>query len=894
MTDHYPTAGHPSGVVTFLFTDIEGSTRLWEHHPEAMRLALAQHDDLLRACIESNGGRVFKTMGDAFCAVFQSPRAAVDSVLASQHWLPALALEVEQEVIPLRVRMALHTGRAEERDGDYFGPTLNRLARLLAAGHGGQVLLSQVSQGVVQDNLPEAAALRSLGKHRLKDLGNPESIFQLLHPGLEHDFPPLRTLEEQELRHNLPQQVTSFVGRERQIAEVKTLLDRTRLLTLTGPGGSGKTRLALQVGAELLDRSGDGVWLVELASLSEPESVLQSVAGTLGLKEEYGQSLSVGLVEHLREKQLLLVLDNCEHLLEACARLADTLLRRCPGLLILATSREGLGIAGEVTYIIPSLSVPTRPELETAASLSHYEAVRLFVERAEFHRPDFAVTNQNAAAVASICFHLDGIPLAIELAAARTRSMSVEEINSKLDRRFRLLTGGSRTALPRQQTLRSLIDWSYNLLSELEKGLFCRLAVFSGNWTLEATERVCTYPDLEEYEILDLLTSLTDKSLVGTDLNEGATYYRMLETVREYALERLMNTPDAGSAVRTLHASYFLKFGRERLELLRTAGEGVAFRELEAQGSNLWTAYRWSADQIPLGADLAVLVGSWRHRAGYLQEAVGAIESGLTRLGPARDAYPERYAGLLRERAGLHLDFKQTEQARQCAEVALSLSLAQGDHLEAARSFNVLGQAAMFDEKFEEARQQLGLALESFRASDRPGDVSIVLNNLGLVARRDRSGGAEEQAARLRRGEESLLEALQLRRSLGDRRGLAETLNNLGVLAHEQDHLERAEQYYREALDYSEELRNVLETGLLLANLGEVAQGRGQLETAVRLFAASECYLGEVASPMQSVVTSLLDQAVQLAALSAPSLQAIRSEVRGLHSADRVTYALGS
>ena len=346
------------------------------------------------------------------------------------------------------------------------------------------MLLSDVAYDLCRDALPPGCSIKSLGEHRLKDLGRPEEVFQLCHPGLPSDFPPLRSLDNPELKHNLPQQVTSFIGREKELAEVKALLEKSRLVTLTGCGGCGKTRLALQAAADMLDGSGDGVWLVELAPLGDPELVPQTVAGVLGMKEEPGRPLTQTLTDHLKSKLLLIMLDNCEHLLGACARLADAILRQCPRVLILATSREGLGIAGELTYRVPSLTLPDPKRDSTPESLSHYEAVRLFIERAQFQQPQFTMTDENAPALASVCYRLDGIPLAIELAAGRVRSLSVEEVNRKLDQRFRLLTGGSRTALPRQQTLRSLIDWSYDLLNEAEKSLLCRLSVFVGGWTL--------------------------------------------------------------------------------------------------------------------------------------------------------------------------------------------------------------------------------------------------------------------------------------------------------------------------------------------------------------------------------------------------------------------------
>ena len=450
--------------------------------------------------------------------------------------------------------MALHTGLAQERDSDYFGPVLNRVARLLSSGHGAQTLLSVVTQELARDTLPAGVSLLDLGAHRLKDLDRPEHVYQLGHPQLSAAFPPLKTLEN--VPNNLPQQVTSFVGREKELTEVRERLAKTRLLTLTGAGGSGKSRLSLQAAADLLDTYPDGVWLVELAPLADPNLVASTVASVLSVKEEAGKPINTTLMESLKTKKLLL-LDNCEHVLDASAKLADAVIRNCPDVKILATSREGLGIAGESTYRVPSLSLPDPKQAQTAESLSHFEAVQLFIERALQTQPTFAVTNANAPALASIRFRLDGIPLAIELAAARARSLSVEDINTKLDQRSRLLTGGSRTALPRQQTLRSLIDWSYDLLSPAEKALLCRLSVFAGGWMLESAEAVCAGDDVEDWEILDFLTSLCDKSLAVAEPSGTTTRCRLLETVRQFARDRLLESGD-GEAFRDKHLTFFL------------------------------------------------------------------------------------------------------------------------------------------------------------------------------------------------------------------------------------------------------------------------------------------------------------------------------------------------
>jgi class 3 adenylate cyclase len=456
-TTALPAVEVPTGTVTFLLTDIEGSTRLWEEHPEAMEAVLARHDDLAAGIVAAHDGILVKHRGegDSLFAVFPRALDAITTACALQR---ALQTEVWPANLPLRVRMAIHTGDAAVREGDYLGTAVNRCARLRAAAHGGQVLLSAATQELIRDQLPEGVSLRDLGAHRLRDLHQPEHLFQLLHPDLPADFPPLRSLEA--FAHNLPAQLTSFIGREREMADVKRLLAASRLLTLTGAGGCGKTRLALHVAADLVEEYPHGAWLVELAALSDPALVPQAVATALGVREEPGRPLTATLNDYLRSRSLLLVLDNCEHLLAACAQLVESLLRVCPKLRMLTSSREGLGVGGEQTYRVASLSLPDPQHLPALDQLQEVEAVRLFAERARLSQPNFAVTSTNATAVAAVCQRLDGIPLAIELAAARVKSLPVETIHARLDDRFRLLSGGSRTALPRQQTLRALIDWS--------------------------------------------------------------------------------------------------------------------------------------------------------------------------------------------------------------------------------------------------------------------------------------------------------------------------------------------------------------------------------------------------------------------------------------------------
>ena len=629
----------PSGTVTFLFTDIEGSTKLWESSPDAMREALALHDEIVRASIEANGGTVFKTIGDAFCAAFHTATEAVAAALDAQL---SLFAQPWGDAPPLHARIALHSGAADARDGDYFGQPVNRVARLLAAGHGGQTLLSAVAQELVRGYLSVGCSLLDLGEAILKDLARSERVYQLNHPDLPFAFPPLRIPSGGELLNNLPQQLTSFVGRETELARVGELLSN-RLLTLVGAGGAGKTRLAMQAAAGLpAGGRGDGVWLVELAAVTDPSLVPSAVGQALRVKEAAGQTMRQTLIGALAAKSLLIVLDNCEHLLDACSSLATDLLRSCPGVHILATSREPLRVAGEQVYRVPSLSVPKPGKVQehTAGALSRYDSVRLFLERAKAAQPSFSISDANAPAVAQLCYRLDGIPLAIELAAARVRALPVEQLTARLDARFRLLVGGTRASLPRQQTLRALIDWSYDLLSEQEQLLLSRLSVFAGGWTLDAAENVCIGRGVDEWEVLDLLTSLTDKSLVVYEDEEAehAGYrYRLLETIRQYAAERLTASGNAAAQeVYLRHSEWCALLAQEADAHLTAAIEARWLDRLGSEHDNLRAALR-RHEQAPLpdsgGAmlSLAAALRIFWHVRGHYSEGRAWLSKALQR-----------------------------------------------------------------------------------------------------------------------------------------------------------------------------------------------------------------------------------------------------------------------
>lgn len=578
----------PTGTVTFLFTDVEGSTRLWEEKGEAMTDASAFHDEIIRAAVASNHGHVFSTAGDSFAAAFHRPVDGLEAALAAQI---ALAESGWPSGLRLNVRMALHSGIATERDGDYFGSTLNRASRLLSLGSGGQILLTEAIHGMVKDSPPEEVTFRDQGTHRLKDLTANERVFTVEHPKLFSNRVVGRSLDSQ--LHNLPLQATAFIGRDQEMSEAVKLLNGSRLLTITGVGGSGKTRLALQVATSVLDGYRDGVWLVELAPVTDPEGMFRTIAGSLGLREETGVPLEQTITAHLASRHLLLILDNCEHLLGAAAKFADRLLANAQQLTVLATSREMLGIAGETPYQLRSMSVPDPDDPPELAG--RFDSVRLFGARAEAVRAGFRVNSENVRAVASLCHRLDGMPLAIELAAARLRILSPEQIAARLDDRFRLLTGGSRTALPRQQTLQAAIDWSYDLLSPDEKTLFNRLSVFQGGFTLDAAEEVCGADPLQPARVLDLLGYLVDKSLVLVLPSEDEPRYRLLETLRQYSRERLAEMGEV-EEVRFAHAEYFLRLAEKAFPSLRGPDEKVWLDRLTNEHDNLRQALRWAID----------------------------------------------------------------------------------------------------------------------------------------------------------------------------------------------------------------------------------------------------------------------------------------------------------
>ena len=658
-------------TLTFLFTDVEGSTALIRRVGEGLYARLlADHHALIRSALAAHDGEEVDTQGDAFFAVFSSARACVAAVLEMQQALAAHAWPAGEHV---RVRMGVHTGEAAKTAAGLVGLDVHRAARVAAVGYGGQVLLSETAAALVRDALPAGTSLQDLGVHRLRDLGRPERIFQLQAPGLRAGFPPLRSLGNPALANNLPAQLATFVGRRRELSEVRALVGSARLVTLTGAGGCGKTRLSLQVAAELLDGSGDGVWLVELAAVTDEDAVAATICQALGLAGQPGRPALEALLDALAPQDALIVLDNCEHLIGGCAKAADALLRRCPRVHLLATSREPLGIGGEAVYRVPPLSLPGPGDAGLAAAESS-DAVTLFAERAKEQAAALSIDEETAPLVVSICARLDGLPLAIELAAARLRSLSLAGLADRLDQRFRLLTGGSRTVLARQQTLQATIDWSYSLLNGAEQVLMARVSVFAESFDLDAAEAVCGFGDIEAFDVTGLLGSLVDKSLVVAEPAGSALRYRLLETIRQFAAERLASADDEAAAVQTAYCTHYLAVAETAAPHLTGPDQGRWLARLDADLVNLRRAAQQAASRPDGTAQVLRLAAAlrryWRARTRE-QEALALLMPVLHR--PEALADPQLFAAAL-VTAALAARRIDTARARQLADQAVTLT----------------------------------------------------------------------------------------------------------------------------------------------------------------------------------------------------------------------------
>jgi predicted ATPase/class 3 adenylate cyclase len=824
-------ASLPTGTVTFLFTDIENSAGLAQQYPAEMPSLLAQHHAVLRQSIEANHGHVFQIVGDAFCASFFTAADAFRAALQAQRQLQ----QADWHPVVLKVRMGIHTGpaefvRTEAVSSPYSGYlTLTRTQRIMSIAYGGQVLISGATSELLRGELPESAGLRDMGEHRLKGLLNPERLWQLTATDLISEFPALKSPDA--IPNNLPVQVNSFIGREREMAQTKELLADTHLLSLIGPGGTGKTRLMLQLAGEVLPQFANGVWLVELAPLTDPALVLQTIVATLGLREIPGVSLKDLVTRYLCEKQLLLVLDNCEHLIESCALLTDHLLRSCAQLKILASSREALGIAGETIYRVPPLALPDADSFAVEL-LRRSEAVQLFVERAVAVRPGFGLNQHNAPAVAQISQRLDGIPLALELAAARVGMLTPQQIAARLDDRFRLLTGGSRTALPRQQTLRSLIDWSYDLLSEEERQLFCQLSVFVGGWSLEAAEAICS-----ELDVLALLAELVRKSLVVADesVDEVATRFRMLETIRQYAHEKLEAILGIAE-ISDRHARFFTRLAVEAEPHLNGGPKNLEWlQRLEIEHGNLRAALEWclSGGDQPMGAQLAGSLTFFWVRQDHHYEGRNYLE----RVLEASDRAPAAVKAKLFLSAGILAYFRQELEASFAAyQKAANLYRGGNDPGNLGTTLVFYGGTLgmIYPSRYPEAVALCDEGLDILRKIDNKPRIAQGLNFMGEMVR---THGDYEKAKTVYE------ECLSFARENGDLRREMMMYQKLGFVAvHAGDYLQ-AEALCHQGIQLALQINSVTQFAETIMVLAGVNAAQRQPAKGARMMGAAEAML---------------------------------------------------
>jgi predicted ATPase/class 3 adenylate cyclase len=862
-------ASHPTGTITFLFTDIAGSSSRFERQGDAMHAALARHDAILREAIERHDGYVFKRWGDAFLAAFSSASAAAASALEAQ--IAIRASEEAAAVGELPVRMVLHTGLAEFRDRDYYGDALNRSDRLLKIAYGGQILLSGSAADLAQPELPADSHLADLGLHRLRDLQQAVRVFELRHPSLPGGFGPLRSLEY--LPTNLPQQLTSFIGREKDIAEVRSLLNTRRLLTLTGSGGCGKTRLALQVAADLMDEFPDGVWLVELAALRDEELVTRTICAALDLKEEPGQDPMDGLTAYLRSRKLLLILDNCEHLVSTAAAVTEKLLRECPALHVLATSREALAVGGETVWRVPSLSLPAvkKHAKEVPPEALETEAVRLFLDRVRSLSPGFKLTTSGAAATVEICRRLDGIPLAIELAAAMVNVLSPEQIADRLVDFFRVLSKGSRTALPRHQTLLGAIQWSYDLLTPPQQVLLRRLSVFQGGWTIEAAEDSCAFGALESTDILGILIGLVDKSLVVVEEPVGLPpRYRLLETVRQFSRHRLA---DAGEDqdVGSRHCDHFSALAKQGETEIRGHNQAIWLDRLEREHDNLRAAFQWAA-RSERAAQIAVSLHEFWFTRGHLREGRSRLESILSRNTSLPLHLLARTANAL---GVMKWSLCEFEAARLDFERSLGAYREEGDRRGLANSLSNIGMIARRLGDLEAAEACFAESLTLHRLIANRRGVATVLTNLANVA-------LEKED--LARAQNLLDEALQHWNELGDSARIAITLQNAGEIQLKLSNPEGAREKFRTALSVCSRIGDKRGIHLGLLRLAHIAAGQSRCEEAAAMLGGADRIYEEMAGPEDDMIEKLRQELLNALdiGLGAIMLESCRERGHGL------------
>lgn len=816
----------PTGYVTFLFTDIEGSTKLAQEFPETIHSALERHNSIINDAVESNNGFVFEIVGDAFCCAFENTNDAIKAAidiqinLNSESWEDAV----------IKTKIGIHSGNVEWSGSKYMGYiTLARTARVMSSAYGGQILISEEAFKIISKDLPNLISFRDLGSRRLKDLIQPMKLYQTVTSGLISDFPPLKTLDARP--NNLPIQLTNFIGREKEITEIKRILYDASLLTLLGPGGTGKTRLALQVGADIIDEFNNGVWLVELAPLTDPSLIPLTIARSLKISELPNQETEQTLTDYLKDKELLIILDNCEHLINECANISEKLLQNCPKLKIFATSREALRSDGEKVYKVMSLSHPEPNQKNTPLELSQYEAVRLFIERALAVNTNFRVTNENAPALAQICFQLDGIPLAIELAAARTSVLSVEKICNKLSDRFKLLTGGKRTALPRQQTLKALIDWSYDLLTEKEKTLLQCLSVFSGGWTLEAAEEVCTDEIISKDEIIDMQTTLLDKSLIQSSEVNGAVRFFMLESIKQYAKE----VSGTNKELSFKHLNYFKKLADYEQMGLNGTSQTEWVKLIETELDNIRSAIQWATVNEPEEAFSFVndMTEFWNIK-GYFKEALQTLLRVLEIKAPVNRILR---AKVLYNAGNMSLGLGNCIDSLKFGNESLLILREANDKLNLGICLNMLGVTYRFNAANEKVTNEYyNEALSIFRELGNQKQIGLTLYNLSFEVHRK---GDLELALEYKK------EALKICKDMNDTHQTTLTLASLGVFEFRRNNFETAKLYSEESLANAYQMGDKYLITINLVNLGCIYSGLKDYKKALELLQESLTILRE-------------------------------------------------
>lgn len=883
----------PSGTVTLLLTDVEGSSRLWESEPDQMGPAMARHREIAWGIIDKFGGGRPEEQGegDSILAGFETAQGAVRSAIEIQH---SLLTEQWPTSRPIRVRMALHTGDIQLREAhNYQGSTVNRCARLRAIAHGGQVLVSQSTHSLVRDSAPEGVAFKDLGAHMLKDLATPEHVFQLCHADLESEFAPLLSLNS--VPNNLPFQLKSFIPRDAEMATLQELLASHRLVTVTGAGGSGKTRLAIQTAAELLDDYPEGVFLVDLAPLTDPKLVVQEVAEATNLQTvpmgerrdaPPDKSLLERLIDHLAPRRALLIFDNCEHVIPASSGVVTRILASCPSISCLVTSREALGVDGEVPWRVPSLSMPATGAGADISleSLAELQSVRLFVERAKIAHPQFGLTPGNAGAVAEIVKRLDGIPLAIELAAARANVITPDQMIELLDDQFRILTGGTRTALERQQTLRASIDWSYNLLDEKERTLLRRLSVFGGGARLEALQPTCGSEEISGFEVLDLLSHLVDKSLLEFGGHAGEARYTLLETIRQYAREKLAESGE-GDAIRTKHRDFFLTVAEDYATAAKGRNDLDLLTRIDPDFDNIRLALEWCAGKGEAENGLRITNALWMYffLRGKFEEARGWINRFLEVEGEVspliqstalvQETVMHFWAGLepysedrFEQVKAAAAKFRSSPEQLQSTWGISAISLEAGFEmaLRGVEPSSALDELSILTEQSpdpfdralahfqigvlhvtvppESGKKHLEIALDNFRRLQNQYGVRITLQWLSWQA-----FVVEDYAA----AQTYLQELGDVWGQLGVKSEVSFIKNQLGYVALYQGNPDEARIYIEEGLELAQEAGERIFVAILVGSLGEVEEVAGNLDLSRSLFEKSLALSEEIGASWQ-------------------------------------------